>query len=187
MGRGAGLGEIPGDDNLISVEPPERFGTTLWGRLAEARSHDPSSLAPFSSAYREPVVHLARRSGRGQEESERAAGEVFLRLLAPPILEAADRHRSRLRLLLLSVSRQVLTDPHSLAAVETVERLVRSTPAPDAEFDLEWFGNLARLARGEGRARVLRSARDRIAFYASSVEEYEEDVAALRGFFERLR
>lgn len=162
-----------GNGSLFFVEPPARFGTTLWGRLAETRSHDPHALALFVRAYRAPVVSLALRAGQAGDEFAR---DAFQCLFAPPLLEAADQHQCRFRTLLLAVSWEILGGGLPTPTPEEAVRLARAAPALDPEFDLDWFRNLA---LEEDRAR------DRIEFYASSAAEFEEDWTALQEFLRR--
>jgi len=101
---------------------PQRFPTTHWSLIAEARDlaapGTREALASLCQTYWYPLYLFIRRRGYQADEARDLVQEYFARLLGGRVLEGADRSKGRFRTFLIADCTRFLSHQRARARAQ---------------------------------------------------------------------
>lgn len=135
----------------------QEYETTSWSLIGALHEQDgparERALSLLVRRYWPPIYASFRRMGRDREEAAEITQSFFAEvILDRGLFDRADRHRGRMRALLLTAIKRYAVDQHrrrssrpdqlsfSAAALTGEERFLASTPADSVEevFEKRW-------------------------------------------------
>lgn len=189
------------------------FPTTIWTTIRQAGHDDGEALERFARQYRAPVLGFINGQGMRDGDAEDLCQEVFLRLLNGNVLARADAARGRFRSLLLTITKNVITDKRRKRQEAPAEDIELSDRDPD--FDREWvvelveraMSNLSRESPGYhevlrehlagrhpnrnklwiARRKLIGLIRGDVARTCASRSQFEDEIAYLSQFLRPLK
>lgn len=193
-------------ETSIGEGQPERFQSTLWTEILQARDRGSpewaQALEKLTTRYWKPLYFFVRRSGFAVEDAKDLTQEFFARLLEKDFLASVDPERGRFRSFLLKAMKHFMSNERDRAGAQKrgggsrrlgldfseVESEYARDPAtqetPERIFDRRWIltvieESLRQLeldCAAEGRSRQFEILR---AFLTADPPSYRELAGAL--------